>query len=877
MIRPPRLARLLISASLPNPDREFVLGDLEEQFARRAASDGSRRAVRHYWTQALGIAWHARAIRHRLPSAPARRRVEMWHLSADVRLGLRTIARSPSYSLVAIVTVALAIGANTLLFSIANPFVLRPLPIKHPDRLGWIWQVNGLRGVDRGRASMADFLEWRKSAQSFTALAAFEGGSATLTGHGDAERVQTLRSTSNLISVWGLTPARGRLFLPGEDLPGRPLVGILSYRYWRERFQADPAVINRTLFLDGTPLTIVGVMKPEIELGTLSRIDIWTPLPLDGAPPRDQRTLKVAGILAPGATLASAGVELHGLAKAQATANPLTNEGWDVRVVSTKAALASAETWVILGLLSVVVGFVLLIACANLANLMLARVVGKSQDLAVRLALGASRLQLVRPLVVESVLLGVIGGGIGLAIAGAGLRLVTATTYDAFLKSTTIDQNVLLFNAALSLLTPILFSLWPVLTAGRAATAETLRDARTSGGRTASGRRNVLVASQVALALALLIVSTLVVQSGFNFARLDLGLDVDHALTFSYELPRGRYPDDASRARFARDVASTFATLPNTTGAGLISHLPVFDAEVTHAISGTDHDGARDQDKPWASWFAASPGFFRAAGIALVAGRAFEAADRPGAQPVAVLGRTAAERYFDEIEKAIGRTIVISGHGLTDRPVTIVGVVADTRDATVSRTSPQVYVPFDQWPMAAMTVLLRSDEPVAHAPDARAAMRRLDPALGISIPKSLRTRADEDRSSNRVVFGLFTSFALLALALAASGLYGVISYSVGQRRREIGVRIALGATPAAIRRMVVMEGLRVTGFGIAVGLVGGALLARASSSILYGVNPIDPLTFVGLTGVVLIVAVGAVWSPAARAMRVDPVRSLRAD
>ena len=877
-MHPPRLAQLAVAVLVPEPAREFLLGDLAEQFANTVTRDGRAAARRRYWSQALRGIWYARSIRRPARVHQPRQGVDiMRSLLGDVRLGLRTAFRSPSYSLVAILTIALAIGANTLLFSIANPLVVRPLPIKNPNGLGWIWEVNAKQGVERGRVSMTDFLEWRQTAKSFTSLAAYTTRGASLTGHGDPERVQLLCATTNLQEVWGIAPTIGRLFRPGEDAPGQALVAVLSHKYWRDYFKSDPAIVNQSFFLDGRPVTIVGVMQPEIEIGNLSEVDIWTPAPLDRTQPRDTRTLRVVGRLAPGATLQSAGAEIAGLAAAQANEFPVTNANWVAEVVPTKAALAGGDTWVILGLLSIVVVFVLLIACANLANLALARMVARREELAVRLALGASRLQLVRPLLVESLLLGLAGGVVGLGLAQSGLRVINAVSADPFMKSIAIDRYVLAFNAVLSVVTPILFSLWPALIAGRSATAQTLRDARTSGGSRGNLRRSVLVASQVALALSLLVMSSLVVQSMLNIRRLDVGLDLAHGLTFTVELPRERFADDATRARFARDAAERLAAVPGVTAASVASHLPLFDGEVPRTLTGTNHDGQNDNDKPWVSWFAAGPGFFKAAGIPVIAGRGIDASDRADGRMVAVLGRKAAEQYFDGIETAIGRSIVIGGRGLADRAVTVVGVVADTKNSQITKVSPQLYVPFDQWPSGTMTFLLASSDPASRAADARLVMRQVDAAVAPSTPKTLHAIVDEDISSTRIINGLFTGFALLALALAASGLYGVVSYSVGQRRREIGVRMALGAAPGSIGGMVFREGLRVTLIGAAAGLVVGLLLARVSASILFGVNASDPATFALVTATVILVAVAAIWSPAVRAMRVDPVRSLRAD
>jgi putative ABC transport system permease protein len=874
--RPPRLAQLIVSALVKEPDCECLLGDLDEQFADALRRGERLGAWRRYWSQSLRSAWQARSLNRR--AAPARRRSpNMGNLWRDVRLAVRTARLSPGYSAIVAVTIALALGANTLVFSLANPLIIRPLPLKDQNTLGWIWDVNAPTGVDRGRASLPDLLDWRTSSQTFASLAGFETHGETLTGNGDAVRVQAIRTTVNLPEMWGLHPVLGRLFEPGEDVMGQPLVGILSYRYWQKAFHADRDVLGRTLFLDGRPLTIVGVMDSAIEIGAYATYDLWAPLPLDPAVPRDQRTIRVMGRLAPGATLASADAELHGLAQGLARDHAATNLNWDAHVVSTTTALTGPNAWILLTLLGVVVMFVLLIACANLANLVLARIVARQREFAVRQAIGASRVQLIRPLLIESTLLGLVGGGVGLEIAHMGLRVINAAAYETYLQRVGINSYVLAFTVVLSLFTPILFSLWPALSAGRANTVETLRDGRGSGGRATSRRRAVLAGGQVALALSLLVVSALVVRTTRAYARLDLGLDISHLLAFGVELPRETYPDAAAWARFADNTTRDLHAMAGTKTAAAVSHLPVFDTEITQTLSGTKHDSTRDSDRPWVSWFSATPPFFEAAGIHLVAGRLFDPADSSSSLPVAVLSRTAAEKYFDRLDEALGRAIIVHGRGAKDRTVTVVGVVADTHNSDVTGISPQLFVPFVQWPVGAMTLLVNSARPASQLNDVRLTMRRLDPALAISDPETLTQRVQEYISENRILDGLFVGFGLLALILTAVGLYGVISYSVGQRRQEIGVRMALGAAPATIRWMVLRDGLRVISYGIGAGLVLAALLGRASASVLYGVSATDPATFGTVAAFVGTVAIVAVWVPAMRAMRIDPVRSLKAE
>jgi putative ABC transport system permease protein len=874
---PPRLARWMVAAFVDEPMREFLLGDLDEQFAETLRDRGPRRASRWYWSQTLRSIRPARAIGRHARVRPTSRRLDMSRVWTDLVVGIRTIVRAPGYSAITLLTVALAVGANTLLFSIANPLVLRPLPIRDPDRLGWIIMSNPERGIERSPASLPDLLDWRRMT-SLVPLAAYDLRSGTLTGHGDARRIQTARTTANLFDVWGLRAERGRLLQPGEDAVGQPASGILSYRYWQEAFQGDPAVIGRTFLLDGRPLTIVGVITREIEIGNLADIDAWVPLPLDAAAPRDRRGLRVVGRLAPSATLASADAELQTILSTQAREHPQTYAGWQAHVRPTTTVLASNDTWVILALLGVIVVFVLLIACANLANLVLARLVARRQEQAVRLALGASRWQVIRPILVESFVLSVGGGVVGLLLAHGGLRIIRAVATEPFLRTMVqIDANVLVFTALLSFLTPILFTLWPALTTGRSVLSDALHGVRTSTGRIAGRRRSLLIGSQVALAFALLVVSALVVQSMMYLRRVDLGFDVPRLLTYTFDLPDDRYPTAETRAAFMRDLEARLARLPGVSSAGLCSHVPALDADVVRPLSGTLHDDVKQEDKPWASWFDVSPGFFPAAGIRVLAGRGFAGDDRAGSQPVAVLNRMAAERYFDDIGNAVGRTVTIHDAERGAEPVTIVGVVTDTKDSQVRRTSPQIYVPLDQWPRASVTVFVRSDDPAARAPDVHALMRTTDSMVAISELKTMSRIIEDELANSRIINGLFAGFALLALALAAAGLFGVISYSVGQRRRELGIRLALGASPVVIGRMIVGEGLKIVGIGMAVGLLLAIALARASSSLLFGITAGDPSTFGGVAALILVVTLLAAWAPASRAMRVDPAGTLRAE
>lgn len=875
--RPPRLATLLVAALVANPDREFVLGDLWEQFSATVSARGRVTAWRRYWSQAVRSAWSARQLRGQARQ-PRQGGIDLSNLTRDIVRALRAVAAAPAYSVVVIVTTALAIGANTLLFSIANPLVVRPLPIKDQAHVGWVWQQNQANGGDRLPTSIPDFLEWRAATHAFSSLAAFEQRSGTFMHNGDPTRVQLMSVTANFPDTWGLRPVLGRLFEAGDDVPGRTDVAVLAYHYWKSSvFDGDRSVVGRTALLDGLPVRIVGVMEPEIEFGDLAAIDMWVPLPLAPTASRSLRTALVVGRLAPQATLAKADAEISGLAMTQAREHPATNRGWTAHVVSTMTATVGPDTWPLIGLLAVVVFFVLLIACANLANLVLARVVGRRQDLTVRKALGASRLQLVRPLLVENLVLGALGGVVGLGVAATGLRGINAVAYDQLLRTLTIDRNVLVFTAGLSLVTPLLFSFWPALRAWRVDTAEALRESRASSTRQANRGRRMLVISQVALALSLLFTSALIVRSMTAYKQIHIGLDVPHLMTFSIELPAAQYPDGPSEAALADRVVDALAALPGIASVGVTNHLPVFAQDTIRTLSGTRHDGTTEADRPWASAFAVTGDFFSAAGIHLLAGRAFNRGDTASSTPVAVVSRLTAQKYFDGLGTAVGSPIVVHGLDTGDRPVSIVGVVEDTNDSTIVRKSPQIYLPFDQLPAKALTVVLHATDPATKAQAVRTTMRNLEPTLAISDPTTMAATIQTYVGDNRIVIGLFVGFAVLALLLAAAGLYGVIAYSVGQRRREIGVRLALGASPPRIRRMFVNDALKVTGAGVLIGLLLALLMGRAASSALHGVSAHDPFILTAVTLGVLVIALGSVLGPAARAMRVDPVRTLRSE
>jgi len=872
----PPLARLLLRMTDPAV-REFVAGDLEEGFAAIARADGASRARRWSTHQAF-----AAARQH-----PWRLRLQPRHtgdglmrtLLQDLRYGVRMVRRQPTFSLVVILTLALAIGANTVIFSFANILMVRPLPLRDTDSLGWVFAVDPHMGGNRGPLSIPDYLDYRKALSSFEALGASTRASLTLTGRGDAKRLTASRVTANLTDIWGLRFELGRGFSVGADLPGAGGEVVISHRYWDREFNRDPSIVGQSLMLDGRPATVMGVLDPAIEIGNISEIDIWIPIALDAAAPRTDRIMRVMGRLKPGVTLAQANAEVGQVARTIAREHAITNEGWSARVAPTREAMTGTNTWVVLTLLSLVVGFVLLLACANLANLVLSRATGRRRELAVRSALGASRLRVVRQMLTENVIYGICGGALGLVVANAGLAAMRAAAYEPFFAMVRIDRNVLVFTAALALLTPMLFAILPALQSTRADASDALKDGgRTGGGVRAQRSRSVLIVAQLGLAVMLLVLATLLVQALKNTADAPLGIDERRLLAAKFDLPEWRYTSGAAMAAFDDQLVARLAANPGIEGAALVDRLPFVDGEPISDVTIDGRAAARPEDRPWAVCSTVSDGFFSTMGIRTVGGRVFQPDDREGRASVAVVNREMARRFLGGPDHAVGSRVAVGGE-----PLQVVGVVADVLRADREAVNPQVYLPLRQHPVRAaagkasrpMALIVRAADPSVVAPAVRAQMRGLDADVPIYEMRTYHQALDDDLSSSRILGSMFGAFALLALVLAASGLYAVVSYAASQRVKEFGLRIALGAAPGDITRMMLRQTGTLVVIGLVLGLIGGRALAMLATSLLYRVSPSDPATYAGVTVTLAAIALIASYVPVRRATAVDPVQALR--
>ena len=800
----------------------------------------------------------------------------------DLRFGFRALTKSPAYTLVAIATLALAIGANTVIFSFANVLVLKPLPLRDPDGLAWVYSTDPHSGP-RGRSSFADYQSLRDRAHTLESLAATTDDNVTLTGRGEPMRLYARRVTGNFFDVWGLRPAAGRLLRAGpgnEDEPGGACTVVLSDRLWASLFQRDPSIVSTSLAIDGRSCTLVGVVEPAIEIGNLTLIDVWMPIAADALrAKRDERNFAVIGRMKPGATVDQVGADLRAIAEQLQREHPDTNTGWTTRTVNTKTAMMGENSWLIMGLLLLVVGFVLLIACANVANLMLARATGRRRELAVRVALGATRWVVVRQLVTESLLLGVAAGVLGMVVADAGLRVIRAAAYEPFFALVVVDRHVLGFALVLSLAAPLFFSAVPAFHAASDAFAAGLREGGRSGSTAAARRsRNALIVAQVSLAIVLLIVAGLIVRTMIALNRIDLGFDPKPMLTAQLELPDWKYTTDAEVGRFYERLVERVNRTPGVAASAAVTGLPnlAFGTRVLFDIA--DRRAATAADRPWARRFAATDGYLAASGIVLLQGRWFTRADAAGAPPVVVVNAEAARRYWQSADRAIGGRIAIGAGAGPAQWAEVVGVIGNVANPDLeSAPDPYVYESIAQKPARAAAFVVRTPRPADAIPQLRAAVRETDGDVPLFQVRPMQIALDDEMSSNLVLSSLFIAFAALALVLATAGLYGVISFAVGQRTQEIGVRVALGAVPSDIRRLVFGQGMGVVAIGTVLGLAGAAALARTLSSILYGVTPFDPVTYAGVVCAVLVSALGAMWVPARRAIRLDPVRSLRAE
>ena len=804
-------------------------------------------------------------------------------LRQDLSYAWRILTRNPGFSAALVLVIGLGIGANTSIFSVVNAVLLKPLPYEDPDHLVHVREA--LR--DRfGNVTAPNFADWSEQNHSFTALAARERANFTLTGEGEAERLTGLRVSASYFPLLGISPLQGRGFLPGDTAPGAPDVVLLSEGLWRSRFGADPKILGRAVSLDQRPYVVVGVMPAGIAFPT-SVEQLYLPLVIGAEQLRQtgNHRLSVVGRLKPGVGLAQAASDMQAIAQRLETVRPHSNQGWSVDLAPLGERLvANARPSVLL--LFGAVGFVALVACANVANLLLARAARRQREIAVRAAVGAGRLRLVRQLLSESLLIALLGGALGLMVAFWGVQALVLLLPAGIprLGEVGIDATVLAFTLVLSLLTGLVFGLAPALSASGLAPRESLKEgARSAGGGRASERlRSGLMVAEVAIALLLLVGAGLLVRSFLRVRDVSPGFDARDLVALELSLPASAYPEPAQVSAFYRDALERIAALPGVTAAAATSNLPIASGGFSISVKREGVPApARPSEVPTAFYRAVSPNYFAAFGIPLLRGRPFDGRDTAGALRVAIVNATMARQLWPG-QDPIGKRFTLDESEAS--PIEVVGVSSDVRAFGLdSEPAPELHVPYAQgstsfwtWTGRSLTLALRgSGNAAALAPALRAMIAALDkdlPVYNVRTMDEVLAASVASRSASMLLIGIFAAAALI---LAAVGLYGVVSYAVGQRTHEFGVRMALGAGQRDVVRLVLGRGVKLAVLGLLLGSVGALALSRLLARLVYGISPRDPLTYVGVGLLLLAVSLVASYLPARRAARVEPVTALR--
>ena len=793
--------------------------------------------------------------------------------SQDVRYAARSLRKSPGFTLVAAITLALGVGANTAIFSVVNAVMLRPLPFSDPGQLVRIWESNVERGWPTFATSHPNFLDWRAQAKSFQAMAAMDNIGLTWTSGGEAEVLQGRRVTATFLPTLQVTPILGRNFLDEEDRPGgNTRVVILTHGFWQRAFGRDPAAIGKTMTLNAQPYTIVGVLPESFRWGGTT--DALVPLAPDPARNRGDHRLSVIARLADGVSLQQATSELEAMAARMGVQYPESNKGWGVRLLSFYDWLVPETTRRSLLVLLGAVALVLLIACGNVVNLLLARGTGRQRELSIRAAMGATRARLARQLLFESCLIAVLAAGIGIAISFTAVRLLVALGPESVprLGELSIDVTVLAFALGVALTTMIVFGLAPAIQAARQDPQDALRaDSRGSTSGTGSRRiRAALTVAEVALSVALLIGAGLLIRSFARLQQVSPGFNTSGVMTARVGLPNTTYAGGPPKRAFFERLLTDLRGRPGIEAAAIASGPPLSGdftgGDVKLPTQSNEEAGS-------AAWRLAGPGYFAAMGIP-VRGREFTSQDVTEAPPVAIISAALAERYFPN-QDPIGRKLIM--RSFTEEPHTIVGVAGDVKTFGLEAEAGFVfYGAATQYPgWNPMSLVWRSRAPSVDT--VRASLRSIDPNVPLSAVSSMDTLFEQSLGPRRFNLYLLTAFAGVALALAAIGLFGVMAYLVSQRTREIGVRLALGATRSEVFRQILGRGMTLAGIGAAIGVGAAMGLSQVMETLLFSVSRRDPVTFIAVPVALVIVAGLACYLPARRAMRVDPVVALRVD
>jgi predicted permease len=888
MRRPPIVPGLLLWSLLPSDAYECVAGDLEEAWHSGSLSRSA------YWRLALSsivecLRPRARRDRSAHQSVGEKRGDGfMRAILQDITYGVRLMRRNPGFTAAAVATLALGIGANTGLFSIVNVLTFKPLAYRQPERVAFVfswWTETQTRGFS---LPLADFVEIRRRASTLEQVAAYSYWSANLTGGSTPERAQAYRVTTNTFDMLGVPVMLGRGFLPEEGRSGARQVVVLSHALWQRRFGADPSIVGRDVTLDGRSYTIVGVMPRAFEFPVFNfKGELWVPMQLDEQAVLSNRATAGSSVVVSrirsDVTYAAAQAEIDTIMKQLESDHAETNRGRGARLTEM-GRLDDENAGPAMLIVAATAALVLLLACANVANLMLARGVARQRELAVRAALGAGRLRLIRQLLAEAILLALAGGVVGLAVAHLALDALQRALPDMVrttqpnVEALGIDAATLGYAAGVSLLTSLVFGAIPALSA-----ASPLRDGLKEGAASGGGRgtrrlRAALVVAEVTLSTIMLVAAGLLVRSYQQQQRISPGFDPERVLTMTVTLPDYRYGTPEARARFFDEARRRISSLAGIEAAGFVNVLP-FSTYNRGTVFTVDGRAAPEPGRePAAALRIVTPGYFEALRLPVVGGRSFDSRDGADGEPVAIVNAALARRHFDGQDPLGHRLRIGRVHG-GGALVTIVGLVGDVRhDQLTDDPAPEIYFPIAQSTPAMMMLAARtSGEPDAYGAAIRAEVLAVDPAQPVYHVKTMATLVGESLAAPSYAAALMTLFSGLALVLAAVGIYGVVSYAVSQQRREFGVRLALGARPRDLLTLVLRRGLLLVTAGLTLGAVGALGTGRALASILYGVGPADPATFAAVTALLAAVGLLACCIPALRASRTEPVTALRAE
>jgi len=803
----------------------------------------------------------------------------------DIRFAFRMLLKRPGFTLIVVLTLALGIGANTTIFSAIDAVLLNPLPYKDPERLVVLWETNKNLGPemwDRNEVAIGNFLDWRSRNQVFDQLGSLFDTDMNLTGFGEPERIKSYVVTTNFFQVLGVQPMLGRSFLPEEERPGSPFTVILSYELWQRLFNSDPSVINKNLTLNGHQVAVVGVMPPafELQFPISMHVDMWVPMVIDpGGLDRSNNFLYTVARLKQNVSREQAQTEMNLIASQLQQQYPETNAERGVRVVPLhKQLVGNVESY--LYMLFAAVGFLLLIACANVAGLLLARVTARHREVAIRMALGASRWRLIRQLLTESVILSALSGLLGLLLAYGGVKLLVALTPSEVprLHEIGLHVSVFLWTLTISIVTGVLFGLAPAVQASRPDLNTALKESsgRNPGSFQGSGLRNLLVISEVAVALLLLVSAGLMTKSFLRLQQVDPGFDATGVVSMNIALPTSKYREQQVNI-FYDQLIERVRNVPGVKSVGGVSPLPLSNSNVSSRFLVEGAPFVPLADRPYAGVRVVTPDYFQTMNIPKLKGRSFTGQDRENTPNVIIVNEALASRYWPN-QDAVGKRLGFFEEDPGKQEWReIVGVVGNVRHkALETEVMPEAYFPYQQVPENFMNLVVRTaSDPASMVPTIRSQVLSVDKDQPVSDIMTMEQRLARSVASKRFVMFLLGAFSILALGLSAVGIYGVMAYLVTQRTQEIGVRMALGAQKRDVLKLVVLKGMALAVIGTAIGLGASLALTRLMRSLLFEVTPTDWLTFVTASTVLLTVALLASYIPARRATKLDPLIALR--